>query len=405
MRRLLFLFFVCSSAGFFASMIILASQYDGGIIPSWVFSFLPGNTEVAVFSGKNFYIFGIPAVLIAGIVFLWSALLSAVMMLSGYVSSMLSLVLSSLSWILFGAFLPYVVMRIISLDFHSVHLILYGSSFLSAVVSGVLLRSEKRRDAKFLEEAAKSLLSFREQRGRFMVMIILLIAVMSGAIVSIANISFDLYSEKERLVARNNVQIAGEFVKQKKEFLSLPETPVITGNKTARVKIAVFTDPFCPACISFYRTEKSLLKKFGKDISFYHYMYPLVHECNPSISGGSNSLPCDVSKMIYAAALTGQLDFFLHRQTEESGGIKKLFEKKRPRIEIFRKYFGTENGFKEFDGIVSSAKSRERLKLDIAFANSLGISKTPTVFINGKRLNSFAREDLLRYIIEEELRK
>lgn len=385
-------------------MIILASQYDAQIVPSRLLSLFPGDAESVIFSGKNFYIFGIPAALIAGIVFLWCALLSAVMILSGYISSMLALVLSSLSCILFGACIPYAVMRVISFDFHQIHFVFYSAVFVAAAASGVLLRSEKRRDSKFFEEAAKSLLSFKEPRGRFIVMMVVFLAVMSGAVVSVINTSFELYGDKERLSLRNNTLVAGEFAKQKKEYSSLPETPVFTGNKNAKIKIAVFTDPFCPACVSFYRTERVLLKKFGKDVAFYHYMYPLSGECNPSIKGGSNKWSCAVSKKVYAAALIGRLESFLCSQSEKPEAVRKLIEKNKPRAEIYREYFGDDKGFTEFDKIEESSKARERLKLDIAFADRIGITKTPTIFINGKRLNSSAREDLMNYIIEDELR-
>jgi hypothetical protein len=404
MRPLLFFLLLFSSAGFTASMMILASQYDAGMVPRWLTDLLPGGAGNALVSGRNFYIFGVPAVAIAGAAFLWSALLSAAMTVSGYVSSMLSLVLASLSWILFGACVPYAVIRIAGFDILPVHFVLYGSSFLAAAASAVLLRSEKRRDAKFFEEATKSLLSFREPRARFGVAMILLVAVMSAVFVIIMNSAFVFYAENARLSARNNSLVAGDFLKQKREYPSLPETPAVLGGDKARVKIAVFTDPFCSACISFYRVEKSLAKEFGSDVAFYHYMYPLSRGCDTQNSGVKEDPSCGVSKMFYAAAAAGKLGLFIEKQAEKSGVIRELYEKKRPRSEMYREYTGGDAGFREFDAVVSSASTGRRLKLDISFADRLGIVKTPTIFINGRRLGTPARRDLMELIIREELR-
>jgi hypothetical protein len=405
MRPLLFFLLLFSSAGLIASMMLLASQYDAGMVPRWLVSLLPGNADAALVSGRNFYIFGVPAVAIAGAAFLWIALLSAAMTVSGYVSSMLSLVLSSLSWILFGACVPYAVIRIAGFDILPVHFVLYGSSFLAAAASAVLLRSEKRRDAKFFEEATKSLLSFREPRARFGVAMIFLVAVMSAAFVIIMNSTFVFYAENTRLSARNNSLVAGDFFRQKREYSSLPETTAVLGGDKARVKIAVFTDPFCPACISFYRVEKALAKEFGSDVLFCHYMYPLSRGgCDKPASDGGEDPSCGVSKMFYAAAATGRLGIFIEKQTEKSGVIRDLYAKKRPRVEMYREYSGGDAGFKEFDEVVSSASTGRRLKLDISFADRLGIVKTPTIFINGRRLGTPARRDLMELIIREELR-
>jgi thiol:disulfide interchange protein DsbC len=62
---------------------------------------------------------------------------------------------------------------------------------------------------------------------------------------------------------------------QKVDFSKLPlQEAIVVGNATASKKVAVFTDPDCPACRQFHDSMKQVVDK-RKDIAFHLFLYPL----------------------------------------------------------------------------------------------------------------------------------
>ena len=53
---------------------------------------------------------------------------------------------------------------------------------------------------------------------------------------------------------------------------------------------------------------------------------------------------------------------------------------------------------------VAQNRSASKIERDMKDGQSLGVSKTPTFFVNGRQLMRFSREDL-KSLIDEELKK
>jgi thiol:disulfide interchange protein DsbC len=62
---------------------------------------------------------------------------------------------------------------------------------------------------------------------------------------------------------------------KKTDFSKIPlKDAVVLGSKTAKKKIAVFTDPDCPYCRQLHEVMKQVIAK-RQDVAFHVFMYPL----------------------------------------------------------------------------------------------------------------------------------
>ena len=141
---------------------------------------------------------------------------------------------------------------------------------------------------------------------------------------------------------------------------------LITGNKNAKHKILVFTDPFCPFC---KEELKKLLPKLKdkKEVALYIQQIPLnIHPA---------------SHLVIQHILASK---------DKAGNMIKVYEAKESNAIVSSTDFETIN--KWFENITgekiqkdSLLKTDKTIKDVVATAQALNVSGTPTVFIDGKR--------------------
>jgi protein-disulfide isomerase/uncharacterized membrane protein len=200
--------------------------------------------------------------------------------------------------------------------------------------------------------------------------------------------------------ARNETRLTVEaFYRQGPENLTLPPSALTIGPADAKVKVAVFTDFLCSACAKFAALEKELRAKYGEGISFAYYSFPLDRECNDKVSRTVYESSCVASRAMLAAAAEG-----IFPQYEEShfavynalhGGYG------RDRATEIAAGLGKGAGFA---ARLEAAAAAQTLRRDIALAAGLGVKATPTIFVNGRRLEGVPERAVIETIIERELR-
>jgi len=172
------------------------------------------------------------------------------------------------------------------------------------------------------------------------------------------------------------------------------------GGEDAKIVISVFSDPFCPACLSFYKKEDAVISRYGKLVRFDHFFLPLDRTCNAAVRGKGHQYACEVSMMGYAAAKTGKYELFIERHLQRLDRIKKMFSDGAKNIEIAAIYTDPDSAH-AISGIAESDECVRYLKRDIDFAHKAGIKKTPTVFIQGRKLQSPLTEELIFASVDE----
>src|SRR6185369_10678846 len=168
-------------------------------------------------------------------------------------------------------------------------------------------------------------------------------------------------------------------------FLTVPQSPVFKistkdqpslGNTNAAVTIIAFTDYQCPSCAAIHPALERLVKESGDKVRLVARDFPL-------------SQHADAFKAAEAAEAAREqgkyweyVDILLQNQSSLS--VEKL------------KSFATQLGLDRdrFDAALDSRKFADLVQSDIDDGVRLGLKGTPSLFINGRRMNAKSYEEL-----------
>ena len=136
-----------------------------------------------------------------------------------------------------------------------------------------------------------------------------------------------------------------------------------------------FLDYECEGCRAAYPFVEELRAEYADTVTFVHRYFPLP--------GHRNSM--NAALAVEAAAQQGQYEAMYQRmfETQEQWG-----ESGEDQSAVFR-------GFAEdlgldmaaFDAAVADPATEERIKLDVADGEALGVAGTPTFYLDGEVLN------------------
>ena len=175
-----------------------------------------------------------------------------------------------------------------------------------------------------------------------------------------------------------------------------PDSPTL-GPADAPVTLVEFLDPECESCREFSPRIKKILREYNGKVRLVVRYMPLH----------ANSLAAAV--VTEAAGEQGKYwemqELLFQRQLEWGAGHGVPSGRHEPPIALFEQY-ARELGLDVEKLRTSIAQNRHVLKVerDRKDGQSLGVSKTPQFFVNGRRLARFSEEDL-RALINEELKK
>jgi protein-disulfide isomerase len=161
---------------------------------------------------------------------------------------------------------------------------------------------------------------------------------------------------------------------------------VVEGPLDARAKLVIFDDYQCPYCSRLQPFVQEILDKFPHDVNCVIKDFPLsIH-------------PFSRQAAMAALAAEKQGKFWaFHSQL--LANYNRLNEKK---IQEIAKNLGLD--IKRFNHDRHLASSREAIQRDIEEGRKLGVDGTPTVFLNGKRIDNRNLGSLPK-LIKEELAK
>ncbi len=194
---------------------------------------------------------------------------------------------------------------------------------------------------------------------------------------------------------RESVQKSPETSKPPRQELVRSDSASI-GPADAKVTIVEFYDPECETCASFHPALKSLLKEFEGKVR-YVARYAPFHK-NAKIAA------------IYTEAAGEQGKYWEMQQ--------KLFEKQGewgerhgsgapavpagPPTQLFDKY-AQEMGLnvEQLKASVADPKHAAKVDRDLSDTNALDVNRTPTFFVNGRKLARLTQLDLRALIVQE----
>ncbi len=179
----------------------------------------------------------------------------------------------------------------------------------------------------------------------------------------------------------------------------------IRGNKDAKVTIVNYDDFECPFCARMHEAILDALKKYPDSIRVIYKDYPLseIHPWADRAAVDSNCLAVqnsdaywDFADYVHAnqAAITGKDQ---HRQEPAmADAVDKVT------LDIGRKHNLNAD---QLQACVKDQSQKAAMKSSVAEANGLDVSATPTMFVNGERLEGAVGEEALVDVIKKHLQE
>jgi protein-disulfide isomerase len=173
------------------------------------------------------------------------------------------------------------------------------------------------------------------------------------------------------------------------------ENSQMTGKRDAKVTIVEFADFQCPGCGALYPTIKRIKDEYksNDNVNFVYRQFPLVTIHRNAMLAAETS---------EAAAEQGKF-WEMHDKLFEN---QTVWSESAAASDIFLSYateLGLDSG-KVRDALTNHTY-REIVNTDIADGEKLGVNSTPTVYVNGIKLDRIPSYEELKQRIEDELKK
>ncbi|MGE5124894.1 MAG: thioredoxin domain-containing protein, partial [Betaproteobacteria bacterium] len=176
--------------------------------------------------------------------------------------------------------------------------------------------------------------------------------------------------------------------------IDLSDTPA-RGPASAPVKVVEFSDFLCPYCRSLAGALSQFVPQAGGRVVVYFKNFPLDATCNTRLPQSTHPGACNLALGGVCAQRQGKFEAY----------HDKVFstELRNPQPADVVRLAG-EAGLNALalQGCLEDPKTRETLAAQIAQANTLKVSATPTLYVNGKklpRINDFVA------VVDKEARK
>jgi len=162
------------------------------------------------------------------------------------------------------------------------------------------------------------------------------------------------------------------------------------------INVVEFADYLCPHCKLMADELDKFYKKFPDEVSITYRHYPLDQQCNSAITRPFHQGSCLLAYASYCAAKQNKF-WELHHSIFER---QQLLSRKPVAVEDVLGLAATAGISRNFmSACLDEKETKQAILLDIQEANELGISGTPTIYINGRKMDfdDFLVERLLMY--------
>lgn len=176
-------------------------------------------------------------------------------------------------------------------------------------------------------------------------------------------------------------------------YAAQPTTPIAVPSNGATVVIVKFNDYQCPPCRQTFMNYKPILEKFktshpGK-VTLVTKDFPLDPECN---AGGAHQAACEAAAAVRMARVKGKAealeDWLFDNQPAMTPDLVR---------QGVRQVAGVTDFNAQYPGVL------EQVRADIQYGRTLGVGRTPTFFINGRKIEGGLEPHFFEAAIDYEL--
>jgi uncharacterized membrane protein/protein-disulfide isomerase len=181
---------------------------------------------------------------------------------------------------------------------------------------------------------------------------------------------------------------------QLEKYLNEAPRSIIPVDAAAAVVIVKFNDYQCPPCRQTYDMYKPLKAKWDKEapgkVKWVTKDFPLELECNGAIKGGSHQFACEAAAAVRMARQANKGEaledwIFAHQSGLTLDALKGAA----------RDIGGVQNFDQQYPSVLTEVRG------DTALGGVLGVSQTPTFYVNGVKLPPLQPEYLNAAIAHE----
>lgn len=173
------------------------------------------------------------------------------------------------------------------------------------------------------------------------------------------------------------------------------------GTKNSKLKIYVFSDLFCPSCLEWYAVEQELLKRYKKKLLFIHYFFPLDTACNYIIPDGNFHGSCTITNLMFDAYRYGFFEdaFYVYIDLAKKYDPKTKYPKINKYLTEYISNTKKNKSLRIKDG------NRTILEDHIKAAKAISLTATPTIIINGRKMEGVIKFNEMSDIIKQAIQK
>ncbi len=215
------------------------------------------------------------------------------------------------------------------------------------------------------------------------------------AVIAIAVIGSSLYRNSSPVSTTAADPVSRKAWSENEAFIK-DDSPTL-GPKDAKVTIVEFLDPECESCAAFHPIVKKALKDYeGKVRLVIRYM-PL----HPNSLSAATFLEAAGEQGKYWEAQ----DYLLGKQAEWGTKHGPSHDAPQPDVNVLFKKYAVELGLnlEQMNAVYAENKYASKIERDKRDGQTLGVRQTPTLFINGTKLERLD-ETSLRYLIDAGLK-
>ena len=203
---------------------------------------------------------------------------------------------------------------------------------------------------------------------------------------------------KAHYLANENKTVWEQYKALPLEVVDISDSPS-QGPIGARVTLVEISDFECPFCGIMSKNVDELMQAFPGQMKVVFKNYPLDNKCNSSIKRDFHKWACQAAKYARCAFLQGKFwpvyhHFFAHQENYSEEFFAGILDNPQ---------FALNKGQME---LCLKSRAQKDIERDLAIATHLDIKRTPTVFLNGKRISEVARSvDNMKFLISEVLKQ
>jgi protein-disulfide isomerase len=216
----------------------------------------------------------------------------------------------------------------------------------------------------------------------------------------IQNAEFLLSKDGKTLIRFTKIDLTHDIYAETMSKINVAGRPV-RGNPDAKVTVVNFDDFQCPFCARMHTTLMSeILPEYKDKIKIVYKDYPLL-QIHPWAQRAATDANCLAAQN---GAAYWQFADYLHANQRSISGSQQNPEESFSKLDALTLDIGKKNGV---DATKLQACLKEQsdagVKASIAEGDKLNVSATPTVFINGERVEGALGADELRAALNRQL--